>query len=60
MEELATAFDGVRFYDLNDNRTSLASDFAATIQDVANVSQSIGLIEAIPDLQAMVDGSFLR
>lgn len=59
-EELATAFDGVRFYDLAQNREALSGEFAATVEDVANVSQSIGLIDEIPDLSALVNTSFLQ
>ncbi|MCS7010887.1 MAG: hypothetical protein NZL98_05930, partial [Anaerolineales bacterium] len=59
-EELKTAFDGVRFYDLNENRAALTGEFMKVIEDVAQVSQSIGLIEKIPDLKAMVDASFLK
>ena len=59
-EELATAFDGVRFYDLAQNREALSGEFAGTVEDVANVSQSIGLIDAIPDLGALVNTSFLQ
>ncbi|MBI5839454.1 MAG: ABC transporter substrate-binding protein [Chloroflexi bacterium] len=58
-EELTTAFDGVQFYDLAENRSQLTGDFAATIEDVANVSMSIGLFDSIPDLKALVDASFL-
>ena len=59
-EELATAFDGVRFYDLAQNREALSGEFAGTVEDVANVSQSIGLIDAIPDLSTLVNTSFLQ
>lgn len=59
-EELKTAFDGVRFYDLAENRAALTGEFMQVIEDVAKVSQSIGLIEKIPDLKAMVDASFVK
>ncbi len=59
-EELKTAFDGVVFYDLTENRQQLSGDFLKTIQDVARVSQSIGLIEQIPDLSKLIDASFLQ
>ena len=59
-EELATAFDGVRFYDLAQNREALSGEFAGTVEDVANVSQSIGLIDTIPDLSTLVNTSFLQ
>lgn len=60
LEELATAFDGVQFYDLAANQSELSGAFMETIQDVAEVSKSIGLFETIPDLKAMVDASFLK
>ncbi len=58
-EELATAFDGVEFYDLAQNRAQLTGEFTQTIQDVATVAKSIGLMDAIPDLKALLDASFL-
>ena len=60
LEELATAFDGVQFYDLSANQSELSGGFTETIQDVAEVSKSIGLFETIPDLKTMVDTSFLK
>lgn len=59
-EELVTAFEGVRFYDLAANQSQLSGDFLKTIQDVAQVAQSIGLVEQIPDLSKLVDASFLQ
>lgn len=59
-EELKTAFDGVRFYDLSENRAELGGEFMAVMQDVAEVSKSIGLIEKIPDLKAIVDTTFVK
>lgn len=58
--DLETAFDGVEFYNLAENQSALTSEFAATIQDVAEVSLSIGLFNEIPDLAKLVDGSFLK
>ncbi|MFO3796281.1 MAG: ABC transporter substrate-binding protein, partial [Anaerolineales bacterium] len=59
-EELKTAFDGVRFYDLSENRAELGGEFLSVMQDVAEVSKSLGLIEQIPDLKAIVDTSFVK
>jgi NitT/TauT family transport system substrate-binding protein len=58
-EELTTAFDGVRFYNLAENREQLAGEFRQTIQDVADVSIAIGLLDEAPDLGTLVDASFL-
>jgi len=59
-EELQTAFDGVMFYDLEGNRQQLKGEFRQTLRDVAEVSKSIGLLESIPDLDKIVDASFLE
>jgi NitT/TauT family transport system substrate-binding protein len=59
-EDLITAFDGVKFYDLAQNQADLNGDFMATIKDVAEVSKSIGLFETIPALDKLVDASFLK
>ncbi len=56
-EELKTAFDGVRFYDLAENRAELGSGFLVVIGDVAKVAQAIGLLENIPDIQKIIDTS---
>ncbi len=58
-EELVTAFDGVVFYDLAENRQQLSGEFLNTMQEVARVSQEIGLLTAIPDLTALVDTAYL-
>jgi NitT/TauT family transport system substrate-binding protein len=54
-EELQTAFDGVKFYDLAENKQQLSGEFKNTLQDVTQVSQGIGLIEEAPDLAQIVD-----
>ncbi len=56
-EELKTAFDGVRFYDLAENRAELGSGFLVVIGDVAKVAQTIGLLESIPNVQKIIDTS---
>ncbi len=59
-EDLKTAFEGVKFYDLTANQKDLTGDFTSTIKDVADVSKTIGLFEEIPDLSKLVDASFLK
>ncbi len=59
-EELQTAFDGVVFYDVEANRQQLTGEFRQTLRDVAEVSQSIGLLDSIPDLDKIIDASFLK
>lgn len=56
-EELNTAFDGVQFYGLAENKAELTGEFAGTLKDVAEVAKSIGLFEEIPDLNKIVDTS---
>ncbi len=56
-EELVTAFDGIKFYNLTENKTALKGEFLAILQDVGQVSMAIGLLEKIPDLNAVVDTS---
>ncbi len=58
-EELVTAFEGVRFYDLAENREQLRGEFLKTIQDVTEVSIAIGLLDEAPDLNTLIDASFL-
>ena len=59
-EDLVTAFDGVQYYGAADNKSALTGTFATTIQDVAEVSKSIGLFDTIPDLSKLVDASYLK
>jgi NitT/TauT family transport system substrate-binding protein len=54
-DELETAFDGVQFYSLAENKAELTGAFAATLRDVAEVAKSIGLFDTIPDLSKIVD-----
>ena len=58
--ELATAFDGVEFYTLEQNRAGAADGSTLVVlQDVLNVSQAIGLVEEAPDLASLFDASYL-
>jgi len=58
--DLQTAFAGVKFYSLAENQKSLKGDFGTTIQDVAEVSKSIGLFDQVPDLTKLVDDTYLK
>lgn len=59
-EELATAFDGVQFYSLAQNRTGAADGSTlAVLQDVLGVAQSIGLVQEAPDLNTLFDATHL-
>lgn len=58
-EELKSAFDGIDLYDLADNRQILSNEFKATLADGAQVAQSIGLLDTIPDLNILIDTGYL-
>lgn len=58
--DLVTAFKGVKFYSLAENQAELGGKFLTIINDVAEVSKSIGLFDTIPDLQKMIDAGFLK
>ena len=53
-EELTTAFDGVKFFDLAENKQQFQGDLLKTLQDVSQVAQSIGLFEKLPDLAKLL------
>jgi NitT/TauT family transport system substrate-binding protein len=53
-EELITAFDGVKFYDLAENKQLFAGEFNATLQDVAQVAQAIGLVDVLPEMSQIL------
>jgi NitT/TauT family transport system substrate-binding protein len=59
-EELKTAFDGVKFYDLAENRQQFGGEFLKTLEDVTQVAQAIGLITTAPDLSRILDASGLK
>ncbi len=58
--ELESAFDGVQFFDLAQNRTGMADgSTAAVLADVLKVAQSIGLVKEAPDLAKLLDAAYL-
>ena len=58
--ELGSAFDGVQFYTLEQNRTGMADGSTlGVLQDVLGVAQSIGLVQETPDLTQLLDASHL-
>jgi NitT/TauT family transport system substrate-binding protein len=56
-EELTTAFDGIQFYSIAENKDMFNGDLPKTLADVAGVAQSIGLFETAPDLSGILDVS---
>lgn len=59
-EELATAFEGVRFYDLSENIAELGSGKTQIFDLVAETAQAMGLIEKAPDFKLLINPNFLR
>ena len=58
--ELESAFDGVQFFDLEQNRTGISDgSTAAALADVLTVAQSIALVKEAPDLTKLLDASYL-
>jgi len=59
-EELATAFDGVTFYSLPDNKTQLTGAFAQhVILDVKKAAQAAGLLQGDVDAAGLIDPRFV-
>ena len=58
--ELASAFEGVQFYDLAQNRAGIGDgSTAAALADVLKVAQSIDLVKEAPDLAKLLDAGYL-
>jgi NitT/TauT family transport system substrate-binding protein len=59
-EELATAFDGVTYYSMAENREELTGDFAAKVMaDVEAASIAAGLLPGDIDGPALIDPRFV-
>jgi NitT/TauT family transport system substrate-binding protein len=54
-EELTTAFDGIQFYSVAENKDLFNGKLPQTLTNVAEVSQSIGLFESAPNLSTILD-----
>jgi NitT/TauT family transport system substrate-binding protein len=58
--ELASAFDGVEFFTLEQNRAGIADGSTLEVlEDVLAVSQSIGLVAEAPELATLLDALYL-
>lgn len=61
IEDLNTAFDGVRYYSLGDNKAELTSQFTTkTFADVEAAAKKANLLQADVTPQQMIDGSFVK
>lgn len=60
-EALATAFDGVVFFSLDDNAEELGGNYLeSTLVAVQEVATEIGILDAETDLASIVDTSFVE
>jgi len=59
-EELATAFDGVTYYALGDNKTQLTGDFLnKVVPEVKAAATKAGLLKQDVDLGKLIDSRFM-
>jgi NitT/TauT family transport system substrate-binding protein len=59
-EELATAFDGVVYYSLAENKTELGGDFSSkVIPEVHAAARTAGILQKDVDLTAAIDSRFV-
>lgn len=59
-QELGTAFDGVQFYSIKENKTALAGSFSsATIKHVSDAALKGGLLDKPVGAEGLVDASFV-
>lgn len=61
VKELNTAFDGVRYYSLADNKTALTGDFSTkTFADVEAAAKNAGLLQGDVTPEQMIDPAFVN
>lgn len=59
--DLATAFDGVKYYSLAENKTDLTGSFATKVfADVEKAAKNAGLLKGDVSAKAMIDPSFVE
>jgi len=58
--DLATAFDGVEFYDLAANAEQLGGAFFPTFEDIGKAAVAMGFLQAFPQAQDLLDTSYLK
>lgn len=60
VEELNTAFDGVRYYSLAENKVELTGDFATKVfDDVEAAAKTAGLLQGDVSAEQLIDGDFV-
>lgn len=58
-EELATAFDGVVFYSLAENKTEMANFTGKVIPEVHKAARTAGILQKDVDLSSAIDSRFV-
>lgn len=59
-EELATAFDGVTYYSIAENKTQLSGDFLKRVApDVMAAATKAGILTKAVDFASLIDGRFV-
>jgi NitT/TauT family transport system substrate-binding protein len=60
-DELSTAFEGVKFYGIAENKTLLPGEYRdKTLQDVLDAARTAGIIEDEVDTSAVIDSTFVE
>ncbi|MDF2045681.1 MULTISPECIES: ABC transporter substrate-binding protein [Microbacterium] len=61
VEALTSAFDGVEFFPLDDNKTRLVGDYATSVlPTVQDIAMQIGLLKGDTDLAELIDSTFVE
>jgi NitT/TauT family transport system substrate-binding protein len=61
VEDLETAFDGVKFFGLDDNAEQLGGSYLeSTLPSVEEVASKIGIVDGGADLSSIIDTSFVE
>jgi NitT/TauT family transport system substrate-binding protein len=61
VEDLNTAFDGVRYYSLAENKGALTGDFSTkTFADVEAAAKNAGLLQSDVTPEQMIDPAFVK
>jgi NitT/TauT family transport system substrate-binding protein len=61
VEDLNTAFDGVRYYSLSENKSALTGDYATkTFADVETAAKSAKLLQGDVTAEQMIDPDFVK
>jgi len=61
VDDLNTAFDGVKYYSLDENKSALTGDFSTkTFADVEAAAKNAGLLTQDVTPEQMIDADFVK